>query len=85
MGGPSETTLYILVSLTANDGENFGDIVCLTENSGAFDIPGDLVDQLPSGEASVSVRQPIERFEEADGRWIQFVGEVGAYAFGNRP
>ena len=78
----SEALVMLMAQGEAGDG---GTIYCLPDNDGSFTIPGNLVDQLPSGTFSMIVQQYNWDIVDAGGRAVGLLAGVGVSAAGFMP
>jgi len=65
--------------------QNGAVILCIINNDGAFTIPGNLVDQLPSGSGSLMVEQYNWSQTTAGGRTVAIMAGAGVIASGVVP
>ena len=72
--GGENASVWISVSVVA--GQNYGYVYCEANNDGSFSVPSTVMAQLPSGDATLTVTQPLWDYVEVDGYWIYLFGAV---------
>ncbi|MDP7110377.1 MAG: hypothetical protein QGH45_00365, partial [Myxococcota bacterium] len=77
--------VYISSTDSSVDPSQHGFLICEVTGDGHFTMPGDLIDQLPSGYASLVLTQSRTTYPEVEGRWIALTGNVNSSATGTIP
>jgi hypothetical protein len=72
--GGENASVWISVSTVA--GQNYGYAYCEVTNDGSFTVPANVMGQLPAGDATLTVTQPLWDYVEVDGLWIYLFGAV---------
>ena len=75
----------LMVSTLAQDFQSGGIVYCLPSNDGSFAVPGNLVNQLPAGTASMVLQQYTWDLFDVSGRPVYALAGSGVMATGNRP
>ena len=77
-------SLLAYISSTDSSVEPYqhGFLICEVTGDGHFTMPGDLIDQLPSGYATLVLTQSRSSYVDVEGRWIALTGNVNSSVTG---